>query len=201
MAQGTNTQPDLRGVFGVVLAGGKSSRMGSDKALLSFKGGTLLEHQFKKLSSLLGVENVIVSGNYPPLRHRADETPELGPLGGISSLVREFPLAEFLFFLPVDMPNLSEKTLLRLLQAAQRDFSHNSWSLSHFEMPLILRNNAELKLILKDLILQPRNFRSVRRLCELLKHTAVDTTDILSTEFLNTNTLKEWEEVIDEHTR
>ncbi|NUM89577.1 MAG: NTP transferase domain-containing protein, partial [Bdellovibrionales bacterium] len=45
---------------GVILAGGRSSRMGRDKALLPWKGGTFLSRAENLLRGLVG--DVIVSG-------------------------------------------------------------------------------------------------------------------------------------------
>ena len=42
-------KPDLTAIL---LAGGKSRRMGCDKAMLPFEGGTLLEWQIRKLRQL-----------------------------------------------------------------------------------------------------------------------------------------------------
>ena len=51
MDHGTGSEKTL---LGVVLAGGRSSRMGQDKALLELSDGTtLLERQLRRLSSLL----------------------------------------------------------------------------------------------------------------------------------------------------
>ena len=65
------------GLSGIVLAGGRSSRMGTDKAGLSFRGMTLLEWQVSKLQRL-GIEEIIISGS----RGVRDVFPGRGPLGG-----------------------------------------------------------------------------------------------------------------------
>ena len=46
-------------LMAAVLAGGKSSRMGRDKASLPYRGGTLLEHQLEKLRAL-GIEDELM---------------------------------------------------------------------------------------------------------------------------------------------
>ena len=48
----------------LVLSGGKSSRMGRDKALLQLDGQTLLERS-KRLGEALGAQQVLVSRNEP----------------------------------------------------------------------------------------------------------------------------------------
>lgn len=72
----------------IVLAGGRSRRLGQDKALLSWHGRTLIEHlvtQLKELSDDL----LVITG--PEMRYRdlldvpilADEIKERGPMGGL----------------------------------------------------------------------------------------------------------------------
>lgn len=200
MVNGTSAQQNLAGVFGIVLAGGQSSRMGSDKARLPFRGGTLLDHQFRKLVSILGIEHVLVSGNYPSFKHTLDREPGLGPLGGIIAAVNELPLAEYFLFLPVDMPNLTEETLLRLIQAANRDPAIPCFTFRNYEMPLLLKNHLMLKTVLTEISLQAQRLRSVRNLCELVKFKEIEIDNVPSEEFLNTNTLKEWKEATNEHT-
>ena len=50
--------------IGVVLAGGKSSRMGEDKALLKLANGNTLLQQSIHLLQTAGIEEVVVSGRY-----------------------------------------------------------------------------------------------------------------------------------------
>ncbi len=74
-------------VSAVILAGGRSSRMGSCKAELSWNGKTLLEHQTEKIRRL-GIEDIVVSGYSPApqgTRSATDIFTEKGPLGGIHS--------------------------------------------------------------------------------------------------------------------
>src|SRR5712691_8368629 len=71
---------------GFVLVGGKSSRMGRDKANLPFEGRTLVERVAAAVADAAG--SVTLVG--PPGRYEslglpviADLEPDLGPLGGI----------------------------------------------------------------------------------------------------------------------
>jgi len=193
------TAPQLELFLGVVLAGGKSSRMGADKALLPFCGRTLLQHQYEKMVSVVGSENVVVSGNYPQYQHIVDQDHGIGPLGGISSIVKQFANTEYFVFLPVDMPNLSEKTLFRLIQIAVSDSTSDCWSYASFEMPLIIKNGEGLELILANLLSQPPQFRSIRGLIQLMNHQPV-IPEAEGHEFANANTVKDWSDVLNEYT-
>ena len=77
------------GVLGVVLAGGRSTRFGSDKAEAIYDGITLLEHAIATLS--LYCDDVVVAGrNVAPVRTVPDwPRSVLGPLGGLAGGLRE----------------------------------------------------------------------------------------------------------------
>lgn len=104
-------------VAGVVLAGGRSSRFGRDKALLEVNGQTLLQRTVATLRSV--VEDVIVLG--PSERAQQvegvevlqDEIPGIGPLAGIYTALRARP-GQAVLVVAVDMPFLSTD-LLRYL--------------------------------------------------------------------------------------
>jgi molybdopterin-guanine dinucleotide biosynthesis protein A len=76
-------------ILGVVLAGGGSTRFGSDKALAELGGRTLLARAFDSLSGFC--ELVIVAGRERGPGHRCLPDwphPNMGPLGGIAAALR-----------------------------------------------------------------------------------------------------------------
>lgn len=102
----------------VILAGGKSSRMGSCKAELPWAGKTLLKHQIEKMNSL-GIRDIIVSGYSKPVpgaRYVPDVYPSKGPLGGIHASLCAAKKAAC-FVISVDAPLFSAEEIKLLLTA------------------------------------------------------------------------------------
>ena len=108
-------------VYGLILAGGKSRRLGRDKALLPRDGRSQLAH----LAALLGacVDQVFVStrpdqqddkerGRYAQI---VDRYADLGPVAGILSALETSPDADWLV-VACDLPNITVETLQNLLQ-------------------------------------------------------------------------------------
>lgn len=109
------------GWIGLVLAGGASSRMGTDKALLELRGRTLLDRAIAVLEAA-GAERVIVSGDRPGYDAVPDLKPGLGPLGGLASVLAargELLRGRLLLALPVDVPALDARAVQTLLHAAR----------------------------------------------------------------------------------
>ncbi len=105
---------------GFVLAGGQSSRMGRDKALVSLAGRPLIEHALGILHDA-GLRASIAGGQpalaaYAPLV--ADAQSALGPLSGICAALASTS-ARWAVFLPVDLPLLPASLLLYLLRHAE----------------------------------------------------------------------------------
>jgi molybdopterin-guanine dinucleotide biosynthesis protein A len=92
-----------------VLAGGQSTRMGSDKASRAFGGGTLLSHVARRFGPPGAA--VTVSTRSPEVALPAgaarvlDAEPGLGPLAGIAALLARAP-TPWLLVVPVDLPLL-----------------------------------------------------------------------------------------------
>lgn len=104
---------------GFVLAGGKSTRMGSDKAVLSLNGRTLLE---TALAAVRPVANEVFILGSPELYHAyapaiADVFPGCGPLGGIHAALAQTK-TEFNLIIAVDTPFLSAGLLRFLVERA-----------------------------------------------------------------------------------
>lgn len=102
-----------------VLAGGQSTRMGRDKALLETCGQPLILRMLDKLRAL-GIGPQIV-GTRPDLAEFApvipDSYPQAGPLGGIVSALAASD-AEQNLFLAVDLPLLPVEFLCWMLVRA-----------------------------------------------------------------------------------
>jgi len=104
-----------------VLAGGRSTRMGRDKALLVLGGRTLLARQVA-LAWELGPAEVWVAGRAQAelggldARGIPDAVPGAGPLGGLAAAL-EATQAHHVLLLAVDMPALTAAFLGRVLAA------------------------------------------------------------------------------------
>ena len=93
----------------IILAGGKSSRMGEDKALLNYNGQKFIEKIADELSFF--EEKIIARGNNSILGELekaswkivADEYPEHGPIGGLHAALKNCK-SDVMFVVTCDMP-------------------------------------------------------------------------------------------------
>lgn len=106
------------GLTGIVLAGGLSSRMGSDKGLLPYKGKLLVEYAIDTLK--LYCNEIIISTNnseyhklgYPLVE---DIYKGKGPLGGIHAGLMAAK-TEFNLFLSCDMPHINPEAMALIIE-------------------------------------------------------------------------------------
>jgi molybdopterin-guanine dinucleotide biosynthesis protein A len=108
-------------VMGMVMAGGFSSRMGTDKALIRLPDGkSWLQKQVELLRpffyrTVLSVRNnQDYSAEIPDALYIRDEEIADGPLRGILSVHRQYPDLH-LFVVAVDLPQLDKNALSKLL--------------------------------------------------------------------------------------
>jgi molybdopterin-guanine dinucleotide biosynthesis protein A len=104
-----------------VLAGGASSRMGQDKALLELDGVTILDRVAAEVLAACGSVTVIA----PPERYGKlglnvvpDLQPGEGPLGGILTAL-SVTVADWNLMVACDMPDINRIVLGELLQQAE----------------------------------------------------------------------------------
>ena len=106
---------------GFLLAGGRSSRMGRDKAQLTFGGEPLVKIGLEKLKVVC--PEVAIAGGSEDLARFGRVVPDgrlnCGPLGGIVSALEQSSF-EWNLFLPVDTPFVPVACLRSLLFAAAR---------------------------------------------------------------------------------
>jgi FdhD protein len=116
-----NHKQALLPVTGVILAGGRSSRMGSNKALLPYRGGRFVEAIHRQLAGIF-TEVLVVTNNpehygFLPCRKVADLYEGMGVLAGIhAGLHHSSNLA--VFAVACDMPYLMDGLIRHLASRA-----------------------------------------------------------------------------------
>jgi len=107
----------------IIFAGGKSSRMGQDKALLPFAGySTLAQYQYERLQALF--EKVYLSAkedkfDFPSLLI-TDRYEISSPLAGIVSIFETLEVDE-VFILSVDAPFVGKEVIEKLLEVNREE--------------------------------------------------------------------------------
>ena len=128
-------------LHGLVLAGGRSSRMRRDKAAIEFRSGeTQLDATMKLLEGRVAKAFVSVRtdqrddparARYPHIVDRGDIE---GPIAGISAAFSIYPDMAWLV-LACDLPFLSASTLDKLLLARDPNFDATAFISSHDGLP------------------------------------------------------------------
>lgn len=127
-------------IYGLVLAGGASRRMGSDKASLTRDGETQLERSVKLLRGHVGRVYVSSSAELAddPLRKRfkqiIDRYNDLGPVAGILSAMDAEPGASWLV-LACDLPNVDSTTIEYLIENASSEHPATAYRSVNDDLP------------------------------------------------------------------
>jgi molybdopterin-guanine dinucleotide biosynthesis protein A len=127
-------------LFGLVLAGGASTRMQRDKAAIEYHGQSQLHWTFQLLSQVCAATFVSVRPDQREEPTRSgfpqivDRLPGIGPIAGISAAMQAHPKAAWLV-VACDLPFLSEATLRHLV--ANRDIHKlaTAYRSSHDSLP------------------------------------------------------------------
>jgi molybdopterin-guanine dinucleotide biosynthesis protein A len=185
----------LTAAVGIVLAGGRSTRMGADKASLRIGGERLVDRAqgvLRSAFSIWGVENAVVrvSGKVEGCDCLEDRLSGLGPVGGIHSAAMAFP-DSLLLFVPVDMPGLSSEVLAGLLEPKP---SIEAVVFDGLELPLRLVASSRVREVLGSMMqadFEPRS-RSIRTLLGRLEVHSLPHPRSGYGDFANANTPEDW---------
>jgi molybdopterin-guanine dinucleotide biosynthesis protein A len=156
-------------VYGLVLAGGKSLRMQSDKAALAYHGRAQLTEAMRLVTPLVARAFVSVRPDqvHEPLRagfaQIIDRESDVGPIAGIMAAQEEFPEVAWLV-IACDLPFLNAGTLAHLLRARDPAREATAYLSSHDGLPEPLcaiyepASRASLAAYLREGRLCPRKF-------------------------------------------
>lgn len=115
----------LQEITGVILAGGQSSRFGSNKALAMWRNKFLVQHVSDVLASVFN--DILLSTNSPDqfvflkLPTVADRFQNMGPLAGIHAALNH-SLKPWIFVVGCDMPAITPDLIFCLCGYANNEF-------------------------------------------------------------------------------
>ncbi len=116
---------------GVILAGGASRRMGTDKAKLTAQSGEPLLDIMKFLLIAAGAKKVAILGRPEEAGGIADKHAFAGPARAIIDYLARCPVGSRHLVVPIDMPNLTRNLLHALA-------NQKSWAMySDYNLPFL----------------------------------------------------------------
>ncbi len=183
-------------VHAAVLAGGRSSRMRTDKRFLKFEGVPLVDRALRLASESVATHQgrVYLCGDVPNRECIPDIQPGLGPAAGVMSAIdavmsQEIEENSWLLILPVDMPLLTVQVLQRLI--GYRECAAVGYH--GFEMPFLMSCTFETQKTVHDHCQTDQaSQRSIRLLQELLGMQRLPLEVELSGVMANANFLSDW---------
>ena len=189
MAKGKNP------IAGVVLCGGQSSRMGTDKSTLLFNKLPLLEHM-RRLLQTTGINRVISAGSNK--NHTAaseviaDIIPGRGPLSGIHAVLTQLQETfTHVLIVPVDMPLLTRELLQQLINT---ESDTEACYFAGFVMPLKLAITSNIKNTLTARLDQDDNKKSsLKSFLSELRTRTLPLAESMKPYFDNSNTPEDWQ--------
>ncbi len=134
-------------ITGIILAGGKSSRMGTDKGFLEFNGTLFTQHAIDALTPYVS-DIIIVSDNADYDVFKLKRVPDLiknsGPLAGLYSGLNASKTG-FNLVLSCDIPLVNNKIIEVLLKHINNDIEVIQLQSKNKSMPLIAAYKTSCK--------------------------------------------------------
>jgi len=141
-------------ITGIILSGGKSSRMGSDKGFVLYKNKPFIQHVIDAMQPLVN-EIIIVSDNPAydsfKLKRINDSIKDAGPLAGLYSGLQASK-TELNIVLSCDVPLMNTKTLQKLIDEVSDEIDVIQIKSKGKEMPLIAMYKKHCKAVCYSLL-------------------------------------------------
>ncbi|WP_298238122.1 molybdenum cofactor guanylyltransferase [uncultured Algibacter sp.] len=184
-------------ITGIILAGGKSSRMGTDKGFLILNNKPFVQYSIDALKPLVD-EVIIVSDNSDydvfGLKRIIDITKNAGPVSGIYSGL-EASKTELNLILSCDIPLITSEVLKQLINAVDENSEIIQVESNSKTMPLIALYKRPIKDKFKSFLEQDeRRLRVAIKACNY-KNVVLD--EVYQNTTVNVNTKEELKQIKD----
>ena len=185
------TQP--KNISGIILSGGKSSRMGTDKASLKLDNKTFLEHVISIMKPF--VDDITIISDNPEhdiynINRQEDFIKDSGPLGGLHSGLYHAKHNDVLV-LSCDIPLISNEIVSTLIDEANFSADVNQVESNGKTMPLIALYKKSCRDSFYKFLMNDE--RRVRVVLKTLNTNAIKIDSDLDNHVQNINTKKEFE--------
>ena len=187
-------------MIGVILAGGKSSRIGIDKLLLPVYEQPMIERVLSVLNEVF--EQILIVGKpstylecLEPFVVVEDQIRGIGPIGGIYTGL-QYMEGEYGFFVACDMPFLDASLIRQQVRWAEKGAGDAVVPrYGHLLEPL---HGVYSKRCLKpaSMLIQQGDYR-IRRLYDLVsvRYLDIESEEVFRRAFYNINTMEAWQEI------
>lgn len=171
--------------MGAILAGGKSSRMGEDKASLLIEEKTLLDY-IQQLLRSSDIDNIYISNS----DNISDIIPLCGPLSGVHAILKNTaPCYEYILFIPIDMPMLNPSLIKKLTHAAG---SASLITFKNHKMPFLLKNEEKTLELAEQILKKQEDFSLGSFFANINNKQQIEISASEQACFENINTKKQW---------
>lgn len=138
---------------GIILAGGKSQRMGTDKGMLSLNGKSFISHVYEAMKPIFGDNIVVVSSNtdYDAYGYNRieDLISDKGPVGGLYTALKQSK-TKFNLVLSVDVPLVSTELLQWLIDNHDDSYLISQLKVNENTSPLVAVYDRALRTLLGE---------------------------------------------------
>lgn len=184
-------------ITGIILAGGKSERMGTDKGLLMLNGKPFISHVYDALKAVVGANIVVVSSNaeYDAFGyHRIEDLiSDKGPVGGLYTALKQSK-TKLNLVLSVDVPLVSTELLEWLVQNHDESYLMTQVQANEKASPLIAVYDRALRIPLGEHL--AGNQLKLLDLVNEINHQTLEIPEKWSTQIKNINTDADYQKLL-----
>ncbi len=186
-----------KNITAIILAGGKSERMGTDKGLLDLNGKPFIKHICEALEPIVGNNILIVSGNSDydafGFARIEDIIENKGPVGGLYSALNTSK-TKINLVLSVDVPLVSTDLLQWLLENHDETYMVTQTIVNINKNPLIGIYDRSMRIVFGEHIAGKQ--LKLSKVVEDVKHQTLIVPEQWNNQVQNINTQEEYQNLI-----